>query len=166
MWVATLGPFMYMLHICLHWSLHCLFRQCICLFRREREGFFNMPTKGRAAGEFYWLTLTENSALCFLVFIFYHRDSQSIGMGVGSWFAHRCVNRMLNIQHLSLRIVKKQLKTWRNLLLVSALFTTWAFSRTYAPISESPWSNVFLSGSKKTLFKFSIVLLMKFKETP
>lgn len=63
--------------------LHCLFRQCICLFRREREVFFNMPTKGRAAGEFYWLTLTENSVLCFLVFIFYHCDSQSIGMGVG-----------------------------------------------------------------------------------
>lgn len=148
----------------LHWSFHivCLGNASVCL--EGKEEFFNMPTKGRATGEFYWWILTETSSLCFLVFIFCHHDSQSIGTGVGSWFAHRCINRMLHIQHFSLRIVKKQLKAWRNLLLFSALFTTWSFSRTDAPILDSSWSNVFLSGSKRNCSSL-VLLLMKFKET-
>lgn len=140
----------------------CLGNASVCLEGKEK--FFSMPTKGRATGECYWLILTENSSLCFLEFVCCHHDSQSIGTGVGGWFAHRCINRMLHVQHFSLRIVKKQLKAWRDLLLFSALFTTWSFSRTDAPILESPWSSVFLSRSKRNCSSL-VLLLMKFKET-
>lgn len=104
MWLATLSLFVWILHRCLCWPfcIVCLGTASDCL--EGKEQLSSIPTRGETIWGFFLINPYRNSE-CFSLFF-----GKAVGQG-GELFAHRCANRMLCAENLSLRSAKQQLKT-------------------------------------------------------
>lgn len=137
----------------LHWA--CLCRSCtdVCVglsalsvwalhlsAYKEQSSFLPSPQEVEQFGSFSDLS-SQTQWMLFLVLW------QGMGQG-GELFAHRCANRMLYAQNLSLRSAKEQLETETWLWLVPFLSLLLdLFLKHWCSCSGSAWSNVSPAGS-------------------